>query len=296
MTAISPLRIEKNSMKVSIFKTRRFLMKLKVMPTILAMGTLITGAYTGVQNINLLPTSIEAIYETIEPKQEESLVSYVAIADLNSSEELKGEKEDLGQSEQVILDGVPHIQQLPELARGCEVTSLAMMLQFAGVSVDKMTLAEEIDTVSFRDQYGYHGNPNEGFVGDIYSFDTPGYGVYHGPIAALAENYLPGRIIDLTGESIDSVYSMVQSGSPVWVIVNSRFEFLTEEEFEVWDTQSGEVQITYREHSVVVVGYDETSVYINDPLSEQGYTSVPKASFEAAWDQMGQQAISYLAN
>jgi uncharacterized protein YvpB len=265
-------------------------LKLKIMPTILAIGTFMTVAYTGVQNITLLPTSNEAINETTE----EPTVSYLAVTNLNSTEDVEDENEDLDQSEQVILNGVPHIQQLPELARGCEATSLAMLLQFAGVSVDKMTLAVEINTVSFRDQYGLHGNPYEGFVGDIYSFDNPGYGVYHTPIAELAESYLPGRIIDLTGEGFDSVYSMVESGSPVWVIVNSRFESLKEEEFEVWDTQSGEVQITYREHSVVVVGYDETSVFINDPLSEEPYTSVPKASFEAAWNQMGHQAISYL--
>lgn len=31
--------------------------------------------------------------------------------------------------------------------------------------------------------------------------------------------------------------------------------------FEVWDTKSGEVSITYREHSVVIVGYDENHIY-----------------------------------
>ncbi len=30
--------------------------------------------------------------------------------------------------------------------------------------------------------------------------------------------------------------------------------------FEVWDTKSGEVSITYREHSVVIVGYDENHI------------------------------------
>lgn len=188
---------------------------------------------------------------------------------------------------------VPHIRQMPELPRGCEVTSLAMLLQYAGVSVDKMTLANEITTIPFRDSNGLNGNPNDGFVGDIYSFDNPGYGVYHAPIAALAETYLPGRIIDLTGESIESVYNMIENSSPVWVITNSRFSQLPESEFTTWQTASGEIQITYREHSVLVVGYDENNVYLNDPLADQPYTAVPRDSFEESWIQMGKQAISY---
>ncbi|WP_412759078.1 C39 family peptidase [Neobacillus cucumis] len=196
-------------------------------------------------------------------------------------------------SGKIVINDVPHIQQMPELPRGCEVTSLTMLLQYAGVSVDKMKLATEINTVPFRDQNGVHGNPNEGFVGDMYSFDNSGYGVYHDPIVDLAETYLPGRIIDLTGQSIDSVYKMIKSGSPVWVITNSRFASLPQSEFSVWNTQTGTVQITYREHSVLVVGYDDNYVYINDPLTDQSYKAVPRGSFEESWVQMGKQAVSY---
>jgi uncharacterized protein YvpB len=190
-----------------------------------------------------------------------------------------------------IIDGVPHLSQLPELQRGCEVTSLAMLLQYEGIPADKMKLAKQIHKLPFRDENYVRSNPYDGFVGDIYTFSKSGYGVYHGPVANLAETYMPGRIKDITGQSIEAVYDLIDNGSPVWVITNSTFAPLPESEFTVWNTNSGDVKITYSEHSVLIVGYDEQSVYINDPLAESGYKDVPRKAFEQAWIQMGSQAI-----
>ncbi|OAT72439.1 hypothetical protein A7K69_09960 [Parageobacillus thermoglucosidasius] len=44
----------------------------------------------------------------------------------------------------------PHIQKKPELPRGCEVASLAMLLQHAGVRVDKMTFAKQIKFIRWE--------------------------------------------------------------------------------------------------------------------------------------------------
>lgn len=200
-------------------------------------------------------------------------------------------KNDLVHENKRIIDGVPHISQLPELERGCEVTSLSMLIQSQGIAADKMTLAKQIHKLPFRDANYVRSNPYDGFVGDIYTFSKSGYGVYHGPVAQLAEKYLPGKINDVTGQTIDSVYSLIDSGSPVWVIINSTFAPLPESEFTVWDTNTGKVKITYNEHSVLIVGYDSQSVFINDPLAETGYKSVPRNAFEQAWVQMGSQAI-----
>lgn len=193
--------------------------------------------------------------------------------------------------DKIIIDGVPHISQLPELQRGCEVTSLTMLLQSQGIAADKITLAKQIHKLPFRDANYVRSNPYDGFVGDIYTFSKSGYGVYHGPVAKLAEEYLPGKINDVTGQTIESVYSLIDSGSPVWVITNSTFAPLPESEFTVWDTNTGKVKITYSEHSVLIVGYDGQSVYINDPLADSGYKTVPRIAFEQAWVQMGSQAI-----
>lgn len=194
-----------------------------------------------------------------------------------------------------ILDA-PLINQMPELPRGCEVTSLAMLLQDAGVNADKMKLAKEIkrDPTPMTKQNGktYFGNPHTGFVGDMYSFETPGYGVYNEPIFELAERYLPGKVENITGESFDSVINKLKDDKTVWIITNATFNVLGEEEFRTWETPDGPVEITYREHSVLVTGFDENYIYFNDPLTGIKNNKSNKAAFIAAWEQMGKQAIS----
>lgn len=44
-------------------------------------------------------------------------------------------------------------------------------------------------------------------------------------------------------------------------------------------------------HAVVVVGFDEQSVWIHDPSLRAGPTEVPRASFEAAWEARGYRLI-----
>ncbi|USL03058.1 C39 family peptidase [Bacillus anthracis] len=204
-----------------------------------------------------------------------------------------GKQVEFNRDKKVILSNVPLIQQLPELDRGCEVTSLAMMLQYAGITVDKMKLANEIKKVDFMND-GVRGNPNEGFVGNIYTFSESGYGVYHGPLFQLAKKYLPNKAVDLTGKSIEELYKSVKAGQPVVMITNATFAPLDEDEFTTWETNNGDVSITYNEHCVVLIGYDQESVYIRDPLKDSLDVKVLREKFEQAWVQMGSQAISYM--
>ncbi|PEY32860.1 hypothetical protein CN354_20380 [Bacillus cereus] len=195
--------------------------------------------------------------------------------------------------ETAMIENVPFIKQLPELQRGCEVTSLAMLLQYKGVQVDKMQLASEVNKVPFKEN-NLRGNPHEGFVGNIYTKSEPGYGVYHEPIFKLAEKYVPEKTVDLTGREIEDIYKVISSGSPVLVIANTTFQPLAEDSFETWNTNKGDVKITYYEHSVVVVGYDQNYVYMNDPLANNPNKKVSHSEFERAWEQMGKQAITIL--
>ncbi|HWJ78333.1 MAG TPA: C39 family peptidase [Niallia sp.] len=205
------------------------------------------------------------------------------------------EEKEIKIKESVLLD-VPIINQLPELPRGCEVTSLAMLLQFADIEVDKMTLANEIakDQTPYKKKNNqiYYGNPNDGFIGDIYSLDGPGLGVYHAPIANLAKKYLPNSIVDFTGSNFEEIKKYLSNNQPVWVITNTRYKKLSDDKFVKWNTPSGKIKITYSEHSVVITGYDDNYVYFNDPLTGEKNKKAPINEFKESWVQMGSQAIT----
>lgn len=188
----------------------------------------------------------------------------------------------------------PSISQLPELPRGCEVTTLAMLMQYFGENVDKMELAEKVkrDTTPYQRINGeiHFGNPYDGFVGDMYSFANPGLGVYHGPIADLAREYFGDQVIDFSGGSFNEIIHHLNNGQPVWVIINSTYKELPDHMFTTWHTPSGPIEITRKEHSVLITGYDQDYIYFNDPLHLA--TKAPYEDFKAAWEQMGKQAIT----
>lgn len=201
--------------------------------------------------------------------------------------------------EKIVLD-VPLIQQNkePALPRGCEVTSLAMLLKYYNIDIDKMELAAKVkkDTTPYIKENGKikYGNPYDGFVGDMYNTSNPGYGVYHGPIVELAQQYVGNRVVDLTGLSFEEITYILQQGYPVWIITNALYRPLDDSKFEIWHTPTGIVKITYKLHSVVITGVSENMIYINDPLSSSKNIKHNKEQFKKAWEQMGNQAIVIL--
>lgn len=199
--------------------------------------------------------------------------------------------------EKVLLEA-PLVRQMPELPRGCEVTSLAMLLQYAEIPADKMILAQEVkkNPAVYKYENGkvHFGDPNEGFVGDMYSYTKHGLGVYHKPIKELAENYLPGRVYDMTGAEFADLKIQLSDGRPVWIIINTTYKKLDDVYFETWQTENGPIKITYKEHSVLMTGYDSEYVYFNDPLTGVKNQKASIKEFEQAWIQMGRQAITYV--
>jgi uncharacterized protein YvpB len=188
---------------------------------------------------------------------------------------------------------VPPQDQLPEFKNGCEVTSLSMLLTAVGHPVSKGDLAREQPHDSTPLVLGPHGtvqfwgNPNVGFVGSVSDF---GYGIYHGPLSKLLNQILPGRAEDLTGKPFTEDLAAVASGRPVVVWTTSTFE--PTNDWVTWQSPEGPVHATWEEHAVLLVGYDATHLYVNNPLTGQAAEPVNRDDFLAAWKQLGQQALT----
>jgi uncharacterized protein YvpB len=234
-------------------------------------------------------------------KNNQSVESYEVTSksqNISLKDKDKQDQKDLSSSkikEKVLLDA-PIISQHPELKNGCEVTSLAMLLNYAGIEADKIKLAEEVkkdDTPLTHDEDGnieQWGNPNDGFVGDITG-EEDGFGVYDKPIADLLDKYMPQRAINLSNQSFNELIKSVNDGKPVIVWITISYE--KPKDYKKWKKGDQIIKATFDEHAVLLVGYDHKYCYINDPSSGEKNAKIKKSTFKKLWNKMGKMAVSY---
>lgn len=198
-------------------------------------------------------------------------------------------------SKNILLD-IPVIKQLTEYHNGCEATSLTMMLNYAGIRVDKTTVVSKMkkDTAPIkRDSTGKiveWGNPQIGFVGDITG-KSPGYSIDPVALAPVINYYLPGKTLDLTGCSYETLESIILSGRPVVVWITVYFNNPTFP--HNWTSNGKAVKADFSQHAVLLTGMDEKSLYYNDPLSGTTNSKIDKIVFQSVWSKMGKKALSY---
>lgn len=198
-------------------------------------------------------------------------------------------------SKNILLD-IPVIKQLPEYHNGCEATSLTMMLNYAGIRVDKTTVVSKMkkDTAPIkRDSTGKiveWGNPQIGFVGDITG-KGPGYSIDPVALAPVINYYLPGKTLDLTGCSYETLESIILSGRPVVIWITVYFNNPTFP--HNWTSNGKAVKADFSQHAVLLTGMDEKSLYYNDPLSGTTNSKIDKIVFQSVWSKMGKKALSY---
>ncbi len=157
---------------------------------------------------------------------------------------------------------VPLISQLPELPTGCEMTATTMMLQYAGVKIDKMRFAAAVPRSS---------DPNSGFVGEPTGNVGVGLYVYPQGLLATVRQYLP-TAVNLSGMSLPQLKAQLAKRHPVVVWVTGLDGFAS--------------------HTVTMTGYQVNALFYNDPWTGRQET-ISNHDFETIWQQNGRRALSY---
>lgn len=196
------------------------------------------------------------------------------------------------------LDAITILPQRPELPRGCEVASLSILLDYyLDEAPGKIELANELKSSSMEykviDGFVNYSNMHYEFAGSMSDTSKPGLGVYIEPIKRLAEQYIDFNPTNITGISFEQLLTFVSKEQPVLIIIPNRYQAVEDYAKEVWKTSSGYMEVTYQEHSVVVMGFDENYVYYSDP-SKGIIDKKSLQSFKNAWESMGNQGLVIL--
>ena len=137
----------------------------------------------------------------------------------------------------------------------------------------------------------YGGNPFKVFVGHpSKNYDQGSYGCYAKPIIeALEKCYI--KFKDISGCSRDELLKNIEEGNPVvvWGTYNGQ-EVEEKEEWMFPDGQEGSYLHLKGEHCMVLIGYDDDNVYLNDPIAGKD-VSQPKSVFFRNWEKLYSQAI-----
>lgn len=181
---------------------------------------------------------------------------------------------------------VENIDQNPELPNGCEITSAAIVLNYLGFDVDKVTLAEE-----YLPRYTpyWEADPNVEFMGNPE--DELAFYCLPGPVVTAVNAYLEDvggnyTALDISGAPVEELYQWVANGAPVLVWATRAFsEPLYNYTFQLpngsWPYSNS--------HCLVLTGYDDETCYLADPMLE--VETVARERFAESYRERGQYAV-----
>ena len=191
-----------------------------------------------------------------------------------------------GSTDEVRLD-VENILQMPDLPNGCEIVSLAIVLQYV--------FDTEIDPVWLSDHYLPKGAPGQADPEYTYVGDPKGYGFgcYVPCLQMAAIRYLVDAGIrdytakDISGSSMGELETWVAEGTPVimWATVNMEPSVVAQE----WTFWGQTVRWYSGSHCVVLSGYTEDTSIICDPL--RGVIEYDRQDVIKAYKLVGERAM-----
>lgn len=203
--------------------------------------------------------------------------------------ELSDYTETIAVSNNEVKLNVDCILQNPVLPTGCEVTSLAIVLNYYGISVSKETLADQYLPKKAVGKANFYKE----FVGNPRSASS--YGCYAPVIVNTANDYfaannLSYKAVDYTGSTFSFLLEKVAAGNPVIIWATSPMDdepvYTT-----AWIVDGEYVHWKGNLHCLVMTGYNvsEGKVYMSDPL--KGNAEYDMELFAKRFKQLFSQAV-----
>lgn len=177
--------------------------------------------------------------------------------------------------------------QYPELPTGCEITSLAMLLNYYGFSVDKCILSDvylnkgEVGTVDFH----------KAFEGDPRSEDS--FGCYAPVIVDTANRFLEDNnselhAVDLTGTEFVDLLHYIDKKIPVitWGTLDCEEGYYS----VTWNVDGVDFTWFTPEHCRVLLTYNDKYVWAADPAYGE-IVQYDREIFEDRYNSLQKQAV-----
>ena len=182
------------------------------------------------------------------------------------------------------------ICQYPELPTGCEATATVMALNHLGAGVYLEPFADLLPRQAIIDTgNGLSGpDPNVAFVGNPHK-EIGSFGCFEQVIIQTVNDNYPAYYAQKVDGSIDDLCSYIDKGYPV--IIWTTMELQEIRRVTTWTLPDGS-SYTWpgREHCMLLVGYDDSYYYYNDPRNGE---CVPYDRYlsERRFEEMGSRAV-----
>ncbi len=180
---------------------------------------------------------------------------------------------------------VKNILQNPELPNGCEIVSLAIVLNHLGFEVDPVKLSDEYLP---KGQYWYD-SPYEKYIGDPKGNGT---GCYAKCLTETANKFLKDKgsnlvCCDVSGMSLGELEAYVDKGIPVIIWGTVFMDCDPKVSYSYW---YGNEVVTWYSHShcLVMIGHSAYTYIFADPLC--GITNYDRADVLKSYEQIFTQA------
>lgn len=192
---------------------------------------------------------------------------------------------------EVFILNVPVYYQ--QLRYSCNLVSARMALAYRGTYISTDTAYSRInkDNTPYNANNNTWGNPNSGYVGDIYGVNK-GYGVYWYPLAAMINASGRGTTVK-TGWNRKDALQAVKDGNPVVIWAHNGYSYAGDN--ISWNTSAGTyIYAISGMHSYVLKGWEgpidnPTYIWLNDP--NRGSYRVTRAYFDSLWGFFSNSAV-----